>query len=253
MGKLGKKLKEARKVKGVSLADAAATTKIKAEYLQMLEAEQFERLPPPAYVRGFLKIYARFLGLDQEPLLKLYNEAYRAPEPKMVFAGQRRVPSVPFLPAIKWTHLLQFIGGAAFLVLIVLGLLKLLRSEKKMISPATEFAIVADPYTSETIERISLPPEMAAPPAPAASSLKLEARAKEDVWLEVYADGGLVFYSTLRAGRPTRWEAEKGYRIRVGNPRKICLLLNGEEITFPEKASSATHLYINWEGIKIHD
>lgn len=64
MDTLGNQLEEARKKKGVSLREAAEATKIRMEYLTQFESDDFDIPLPPIYQRGFVKIYARYLGED---------------------------------------------------------------------------------------------------------------------------------------------------------------------------------------------
>jgi len=63
---LGNQLEEARKKKGVSLREASEATKIRMEYLSQFEADEFDIPLPPIYQRGFVKIYARYLGEDPD-------------------------------------------------------------------------------------------------------------------------------------------------------------------------------------------
>lgn len=61
---IGQYLTEARSVRKLSLDDASAVTRISKHYLQALEDENFDILPAPVYARGFMRSYAKFLGLD---------------------------------------------------------------------------------------------------------------------------------------------------------------------------------------------
>ncbi len=71
---IGERLEEARKRKGVSVREAAEATKIRGDYLLALEANKIEEIQlPDIYVRGFLKIYARFLKADPEKLIIDYD------------------------------------------------------------------------------------------------------------------------------------------------------------------------------------
>jgi len=63
---LGSRLEEARKSKGVSLREASEATKIRMEYLTLFESDDFDIPLPPIYQRGFIKIYARYLGEDAD-------------------------------------------------------------------------------------------------------------------------------------------------------------------------------------------
>ncbi|HEY1408346.1 MAG TPA: RodZ domain-containing protein [Promineifilum sp.] len=73
MDEIGHILREARENKGLTLNDVQANTKINARFLTALESGQYDALPTPVHVRGFLRNYARFLGLDPQPLLDRYH------------------------------------------------------------------------------------------------------------------------------------------------------------------------------------
>lgn len=72
MDEIGHILREARENKGLTVEDVQAQIRINARYLTALESGQYSALPTPVHVRGFLRNYARFLGLDPQPLLDRY-------------------------------------------------------------------------------------------------------------------------------------------------------------------------------------
>ena len=63
---IGQKLEEARNRKGISIREASESTKIRGDYLSAFEAGNFDLSIPDVYLRGFVKLYARFLDLDHE-------------------------------------------------------------------------------------------------------------------------------------------------------------------------------------------
>jgi hypothetical protein len=69
---IGNSLREARLRRGIEFAQAEQATKIRGKYLRALEDEQFELLPSETYVKGFLRAYAEYLGLDGQ----LYADEY---------------------------------------------------------------------------------------------------------------------------------------------------------------------------------
>ncbi|GIW18523.1 MAG: hypothetical protein KatS3mg064_1680 [Tepidiforma sp.] len=69
MARIGDTLREARERRGLSIEQAAQETRISPRFLEALEAEEFDVLPAPVYVRGFLRSYANYLKLDPQPLL----------------------------------------------------------------------------------------------------------------------------------------------------------------------------------------
>lgn len=87
MGELGDLLREARESRGLSLERVEEATRIRRVFLEALEEERFDALPGEVYVRGFLRNYARFLGLDPEELLTAYRSAM----------GTVALPNVPIV------------------------------------------------------------------------------------------------------------------------------------------------------------
>jgi cytoskeleton protein RodZ len=73
---IGNSLREARMRRGIDFAQAETTTKIRGKYLRALEDEQFELLPAQTYVRGFLRTYAEFLGLDGQLYVDEFNSRF---------------------------------------------------------------------------------------------------------------------------------------------------------------------------------
>ncbi len=71
---LGEKLKKLRGDKRISLGEASKFTKIQAVYLEHLEEGAYDFLPADVYVRGFLRSYADFLGVDDRILIRLYEK-----------------------------------------------------------------------------------------------------------------------------------------------------------------------------------
>ncbi|MDH7480252.1 MAG: helix-turn-helix domain-containing protein, partial [Syntrophomonadaceae bacterium] len=79
MLEIGKTLREAREAKNLTLAEAEEATKIRKYYLSALEAEDFQALPGQVYAIGFIKNYARFLGLDANILVDAFKAREDAP------------------------------------------------------------------------------------------------------------------------------------------------------------------------------
>jgi hypothetical protein len=73
---IGNSLREARVRRGVELAQAEQATKIRTKYLRALEEERFELLPSETYVKGFLRTYADYLGLDGQLYVDEYNSRF---------------------------------------------------------------------------------------------------------------------------------------------------------------------------------
>ena len=77
---LGSKLKQAREARQLTLREIEWATKIRAEFLQALEDEQFDVLPSATHTRGFIRSYARYLDVDPDPLVAEFNQVSGATE-----------------------------------------------------------------------------------------------------------------------------------------------------------------------------
>ncbi|HMP90130.1 MAG TPA: helix-turn-helix domain-containing protein [Kiritimatiellia bacterium] len=88
MDSMGQKFRVARERKKMTLSRAAALTRIKIQHLEMMENDDFSRMPAPTYAKGFIRIYAGLLGLDPAPLVQEYVDRHlNAP------AEERSAPS----------------------------------------------------------------------------------------------------------------------------------------------------------------
>lgn len=70
---LGEQLKNFRSERRLTLAEVSRETKIPVKYIEMIEEGKYEKLPPDVYVKGFLKAYANFLGIDSGKIINLYQ------------------------------------------------------------------------------------------------------------------------------------------------------------------------------------
>jgi len=68
------KLKEAREQKGITLVKASEDTRISIKFLESLEKDDYKIFPAEVYLRGFLRIYAKYLGLNPKEILEEYEK-----------------------------------------------------------------------------------------------------------------------------------------------------------------------------------
>jgi cytoskeleton protein RodZ len=90
MFEIGNSLREARLRQGLDYPDIERVTKIRPKYLRALEDETFETLPAQTYVKGFLRTYAEFLGLDGQLYVDEYNSRYVTREEDVPFRPRRK-------------------------------------------------------------------------------------------------------------------------------------------------------------------
>jgi len=121
MGDLGQLLQEARQQKGVSLEQVEEVTRIRQRFLKALEEENYTALPAEAYVKGFLRNYALYLGLDPQEVMALYEgrgvEGKKAAPPQPGFFQPMDIS----LAAPSWLTPDLVIGALLILVLLAFG------------------------------------------------------------------------------------------------------------------------------------
>ena len=81
MATIGQQFKTAREAKGVDEATAGSATNIMTKTIEALEADDFSIMAAPTYAKGFIRLYAGYLGIDPEPLVLEYIENHAPPPP----------------------------------------------------------------------------------------------------------------------------------------------------------------------------
>jgi len=76
---LGEILREARLRKKLTTSEVAAATRMKMQTVDALEREDFSRMPAPIYCKGFIKLYAEYMGVDPDPLISEYVSRFMEP------------------------------------------------------------------------------------------------------------------------------------------------------------------------------
>jgi cytoskeletal protein RodZ len=97
----GDKLKKEREKRGITLDDVALTTKIGTRFLRALEEEHFAQLPGGIFNRGFVRAYARCVGLDEDQAIADYLIASGEAQPKKTEVAEPTPAPVPKAPAVK--------------------------------------------------------------------------------------------------------------------------------------------------------
>lgn len=112
----GQILKEDRVKKEISLNDVARETKIRKPYLVALEKDDYQSLPSIATIKGFIRNYTQFLGLEPERVLAVFKRDYRrTQEQKSVFP-----PKVDLNKQFKWTPKKTLIVVVALFIIVFL-------------------------------------------------------------------------------------------------------------------------------------
>lgn len=171
---LGEVLAARRGERGLTIQQAATATRIRAHYLSALESDEFERLAAPVYAKGHLRTYARYLGLDPEPLVGMLRTETQDPR-RLLSIGKlavrpRMVLTAPALAAASLVVLAGAFTGYAW---------RQIQADQRPVvtSPAAQPAAVALSGTP--------PPS----PTPALRPIVVGVHVTDEVWINVFVDG----------------------------------------------------------------
>ncbi len=140
MKKFGDLFSAQRKKKKISLAHVSKELIIKEKHLEALENEDWQNLPEAAFVRGYVKSYAQYLGLDPQYLLALYRREYD--ESKFPKRTTHKQDKRLFITPVKIINLTFIIGIIAFLAYIALQYSSIFSSPKlEVMSPKNDQTI----------------------------------------------------------------------------------------------------------------
>jgi cytoskeleton protein RodZ len=240
MFEIGNSLREARLRQGLDFPEIEQATKIRPKYLRALEDEQFDILPGQTYVKGFLRTYAEYLGLDGQLYVDEYNSRYIHVDEETPLRARSTSSLGRAGPRFESSVVLVALAGIGVLTLLVFA--------------AWRFG--SNP--PETIPDYSTEPPAASPkrPTPRAPALP-RARmtitgALGDSWVEVYASsasGKQIYEGTVLAGSSVRFGHERAYRrffVRVRTPRNLRMTVNGRDV----RLGSRQAVVVTANGVK---
>ena len=225
MFEIGTSLREARLRQGLDFPELEQGTKIRGKYLRALEDEQFDVLPAQTYVKGFLRSYAEYLGLDGQLYVDEYNsrfviggddDAHAPPRPR------RPAPQPRGVQVQSRVVLLTLLGIAAVTALVIVAWT---RGEPQKVPPVG----LGSTHQSNT-------PATPVTPAASANTVRLVVRAKKGpCWLSVHrsaATGSILYQGTLEQGQKQVFSAKRLW-ITLDRPENLQIILNGHTHLLP--------------------
>ena len=152
---LGTELRKGRERRGMSLAVLAATTKIGIATLQAMERGDFARLPGGVFTRGFLRAYAREVGLDPEEVVRQYLAEFEPsrptePTPQGIDAEDRDLGPVEMEELERRSQRKQLVAGAVAAPQLFSVALKVQRLGSSM-RPSTTPSSASQAATAEVV------------------------------------------------------------------------------------------------------
>lgn len=254
----GRTLAEARATRNLTLAEVAQQLKLSATQVEALEADAYDRLPGPVFVRGFVRNYARLLELDAETLVSQL-ELPHVPSPASAAIPLSRNIPFPEQGRTNWV----FYASALGLVIAAVVLFEAFFSTPP---EAVVSAVTPKPVTGMVVAQPALPSPQAAPPfeappsptetvavavvsepvaasatpvpapTPEAAPLKPQTGMAElhfvfetDSWVEVRDRNERILFSQLNpVGTEHRMQGRRPLNLVIGNARGVRLTYNGQ-------------------------
>lgn len=265
MGSFGERLRREREMRGITLDEIAESTKIARRHLESLEKEDFDSLPGGIFNRGFVRSYARYLGIDEEQAVADYAAA--ASDPPVVenkFPLEVAEPDPELNPRRSVLPLILALL-ALVAVLAIFWARNRSRSSESQESGAaaastprpsipSQTPLASPPVPTPQAENTPAPAAAPAPtkPGPVGSPnqsavtvqplvspagspppervFSLMVTAKEDAWVTVTADGRTVISRVLNAGEQQTFRAGKRIVLTTGNAGGVDVAFNGRNL-----------------------
>lgn len=230
----GQQLAKAREAKGWSQAEVAARLKISVGQVAAIEAEDASRLPPLAFLRGFLRSYAHLVDLDPDVLV--VSEGIQRATPETISVPSTGV-AMPMGRFKKWLVMIPVLGGVFFL--LVIGIFMWLKQGSGSASMVESVPLQAVPKAVSPAASVSLPAALpASPPPPAVSDSKpvvsvpgeLRFTTREAAWIQVTDASGNKDRRLIKPDSPEVMTGRPPFELVVGNASSVSLEYNGRRV-----------------------
>lgn len=219
MFEIGSSLREARVRQQLDFPEIEHSTKIRAKYLRALEDEQFEVLPAQTYIKGFLRTYADFLGLDGQLYVDEYNSRF--------VGGEEETP-LRARSSLQPRHERRVQSRAVFLVVVGIAIVTAL------VIAAWRFASPGSDHPAQATHVKKPPPRHTATPQ---RSVRLSIRATHGTgsYVEVRvgtSSGRQLYAGTLRSGESQAFRSTRLW-ITISAPANVGVSVNGVRHPLP--------------------
>jgi hypothetical protein len=246
---IGNSLREARYRQQLELSDVELATKIRGRYLQALEEENFDALPAQTYVKGFLRTYADYLGLDGQLYVDEYNSRYSVGE------DETREPVVARRSTVHQRHrrlerrgVLLALGGIAVVCAFFIAAFKFSSGNDN--TPAIPNLGVSTRKTTAPAKKHKRHQRKAT----RATNIHFFVVATTgDCWMEVRnysANGKTIYTGTLQYHQHLGPLSARRLWINFGNPGRVKAAVNGRPVVIPG-AGKPVQVLVSSRGVTV--
>ena len=248
MVEIGTTLREAREKKNISLLQVEEATKINRRYLEAIEANEFQELPGIVYAVGFLKNYARFLGLPGDEITELtetMKDNMGVAKPVIKAGNGKRRNNLPGRSFFEMPDRKILLGGLVLIIglLILITVYGAFRDRLNLNSDTPtdvsngigtlDAGNNRDNGGSNLENSSNTPPVL--PDANGVTSAPLNIKLvvqKDKCWIRIVADAKEVFNGILVAGDSREFIAEKSMLVHLGNAGNVEVFQNGQSLGY---------------------
>lgn len=228
---IGERLRYQREAIPASLYQASRETKIRVDFLEYMERDNFRFMSGRTYIRGLLRSYARWLRLDEEELSSEFDRLHAPPLGPSV----RQIFKEPAVSAKGRRPHWLIAAAVAAVILMAFSLAGLMGSPSgNVASPPTdtEARTVVAPTTGP--ESQQTPSRVAEVPPVQGVQVKVDITGTRS-WMRVQADGreDPIFEGILRSGESRTFEGTDQLIILFGNLGAVKITVNGRELGVP--------------------
>lgn len=206
---IGEALRQAREAAGLTLAEVAERTKVRPGILSEIEADDHDRLPALTYSLGFVKAYARTVGMDPNAAAERYRlESQKGdPVPTMVDLQPLEAKRLPSRTLVAAT--------VGVLALLVAGFWAWGAGWLTPAPPAEPQVAATDAFPAEPeVEEAAAGAPTSAPAADPAAPVTITAR--EEVWLRISDGSETFFMGTMTPGQSMALPQGRAWQLRTG-------------------------------------
>jgi cytoskeleton protein RodZ len=237
----GRYLQAIRVERGISLDQVAEVTRIPVRNLEAIDLEDSQRLPPEAFLKGFLRAYAKAVGADGNEAVRRYV-AHRVMTREAEDAGRQPEQA---RSGTRW----KLAATLALLLILIVGSIfawQWLSPSHIETAPiaADPGAVSPEPLPVESAQNRPAPPPTLKPGPPAAAPHILMVSATENTWLKVVTDQGIPSEYNLKAGEHLKLEARATFNLLIGNAGGVKLNLNSKPVNVPGKRGEVVNLHL---------
>lgn len=226
---VGNELRRARQARGLSLDDVAGETKISPALLRAIERNDFEHVPPGLFTRGYLRAYARVVGLDPQPIVDRYRAEFEAPEPPPANQHHESDPAAPVPYDVVDEASLRRPGNIVqFCVVLVVALAYLASLRQAKPAANADLQLPDAAVTVAAAEPADARPVGTSGSLPATGQpMVMEMRPVGPCWVDATVDGEHTVARLMNAGDVETVRVHEDLTLRVGDPAAFAFTIDG--------------------------